>query len=151
MDGIDVDLLLADYAQIHGGKLFISGAAIQFVATRVTPAGRFISVFLAGVVRVGWNQHEAGHRLVVELLDADGGRVPIAGAAPDMHIAPDELGAFIADFTVGRAPQLLPGASTVMPVVVPVQCQVPSAGGYTLRVSVDGQECAHVGFQIVDA
>ncbi len=60
-------LLLCDHAAVAEGKLYINGAGWTAVRANVpAPMG------LAVLVRVGWNQSNVRHRVVLQLMTEDG-------------------------------------------------------------------------------
>ena len=57
---MEADLLLCDHAEAVNGKLYIMGAAWNLLQA----PGQAISIALAIVVKVGWDEADQGHDLV---------------------------------------------------------------------------------------
>ena len=68
-----VTMLLADYAQVADGKLTVVGGGWSLTGPEPSPFG------IAILVHVPWDQANRRHTLRLELVDADGVPVTIAG------------------------------------------------------------------------
>lgn len=145
------DIMLCDFAQVHQGKLFVSGAGINLLGTPSPAPPHPINVCVAGLISVPWTQTNQMHHLVVAVDDADNNRVQLATPAPGAVVAEGEEGAFTADFNVGRAPIMLAGEETLLPFVFPIAGEFPNLGSHVVIVSVDGTELARASFRILAA
>lgn len=87
---MDATLLLADFAQVAEGKLYISGGGWNFVGPKVGPSA------LGVLVQVPWNEANERHRWRLELLDEDGRAVTMPPDDRPLHIE--------GGFEVGRPP-----------------------------------------------
>jgi len=71
--------MLADFAQVHAGKLFVAGGGVQVA---MLP----IRLGVAGEIVVPWEYRSRRQQFRLDLVDADGRAVtlpsPIANAAP---------------------------------------------------------------------
>jgi hypothetical protein len=144
--------LLCDYAEVSGGKLFITGAGISQLGTVTTDPPHPVSVALAIVVRIPWGKTNQQHRLVIELLsEIDTGpaqRVPLGDQVPE-GVDQSLAGTIVALFNAGRAPTMLPGEETLMPVALPMQgLPLPRLGSYFFSISIDGTEVDRVSFRV---
>jgi hypothetical protein len=63
-----VNLLLADHADAVGGKLYINGGGWNVTGPQPVPFA------IAMLIEVPWDQTNTKHRVLLELLDADGKR-----------------------------------------------------------------------------
>lgn len=141
------DVMLCDFAQVHGGKLFVSGAAIGILATPSPQPPYPISAYIAGVVTVPWDQLDRPHRLVVAVDTADGERLQLVPAR-GLPTVDSEAGAFTADFTLSRSSLMKPGDDSLMPFAFGIQAPVPHLGAHVAIVELDGEEVARARFRI---
>lgn len=139
--------LLCDYAAVHpDGKLTIVGANITRLNTAVVEPPLHVNFALAVLVEIGWGETNKPHQLEISLV-FDGGeqgpqQIPLPG------INPKDEGVFKATFNAGRGPDLVPGEPTGLPIALPFHMlPLPSQGGYSFKVVIDGEEAAHVPFQ----
>jgi hypothetical protein len=65
-DCVDATLLLADFAQVSGGKLYITGGGWNFIGPKVGPTA------LGALIQVPWDEANQKHRWKLELVDDDG-------------------------------------------------------------------------------
>jgi hypothetical protein len=124
--GIRVQLMLADYAQIAGGKLFVSGGAWN---VRAAAAGQ---ISIAGTICTPWDLANRRHNLTLELIDEDDRAV----------VVPTPLGpqnyVMQAEFEVGRPPGLRQGTDLLAPFAIQVLLPPLEPRRYRFRVSVNG-------------
>ncbi|MEA2641914.1 MAG: hypothetical protein QOF51_3308 [Chloroflexota bacterium] len=134
-DEIQIDfLILGDYAEVLGGKLYLMGGAWDRIAIRDPAQPLRFSVALA--ILVPWVATNQTHTLRVTLEDADG----------------VEQGMFIeSTFVTGRPPELRPGTTQRVLLAVNSLGAAPPAGDYALVASVDGDERRRVGFVVVQS
>ena len=147
---MNVDVMLCDFAQVHQGKLFISGAAIGILATPSAEPPHPISAYIAGMITVAWDQTDRPHHLGVAVDTADGERVHLATGAPDGPHG-RQPGAFVADFTVARSALMKPGDDSLIPFAFGIQAAVPHLGAHVAMVEVNGIELARIRFRIAAA
>ena len=125
--------LLADAAQVVGGKLFVLGGAFDTLTAATFPAThRTLSLVL--VLEVGPGDRNRDLELTTKLFDEDG---------RDLRV--ESKGAF----RVG-APSTLPaGATSLIPIVTVFgNLQFPEPGGFVFIVEHDGQELARVPLRL---
>ena len=120
---INLQVVLADYAVTHDGKVMMAGAGW----TQVGP-GPFSSA-LAFMAKVPWDM--ADRRIVIraELVDEDGRAVTINGATLSLEIA----------FEVRRPDGVKPGSEIDQNVAVQIPpIELQAGRTYEWRVTVDG-------------
>jgi hypothetical protein len=149
---MDARVLFCDFAEVSGGKLFISGAGISLVAAMQQTAPYPLTASLAILVTVPSTETDRQHRLTVELLARgdDGGerRVPMTGPTPDT--LPGEDGLIIHPFLIERGPNIIDGEDVCVPLALPLsQFPLPQMGGYTFSVHIDDVEMDRAGFRLV--
>ena len=146
-----VTTLLCDHAQVSSdGKLFISGANINRLNSQCIQAPYTVDFALAVMIHIPWQATNQAHKLSIELVNDDPNgakRVPFAAATPNVDGV--DHGKLLADFNAGRAPQMVPGEETTMPLVVPFhRFNLPDTGGYYFDICVDGTSVATVPFRV---
>lgn len=124
------DIVLADFAQVVGGKLFISGGGVSGVHFHQRqPQGQpyVVSFAVAGTVTYDWDVAAGPHTIGFEVVDEDGHppvsvdgstRLPLAeGQSFDLaHTSPPVVGAEVVvpfAFFLPNVPLAAPGRYTV--------------------------------------
>jgi hypothetical protein len=137
---VKVTMLLADSAQVAGGKLFILGGGWSVIGPDPAPTA------IAIKIEVPWDQANRRHRLTLSLLDADG-RVATTQPEPGGQLQP--LAVLDGEFEVGRPVGLLPGT----PIDAPVALSIPPlplnpGSRYAWKLEIDGHsnDDWHVSF-----
>lgn len=133
---MEADLLLCDHAEAINGKLYIMGAAWNLLQAPNQP----ITVALAIVVKVGWDEADTSHELIAELLDADGERIVMNGEP----VAPSGR------FELGRPQGVKPGSTLNMPLAFNLSGLVLGVGQYEWRLLIDGEPIARAPFAVVE-
>jgi hypothetical protein len=114
---MDIDYaLIADYAEIVGGKLYLMGGGWDTTYTAETPV--VVKVAIAVGVRVPWN--ETGQAIPVRMTveDDDG----------EVFVSMD------GGVSVGRPEGLAPGSAQLTQVAANVAFNAPRFGGYRVLV-----------------
>lgn len=145
-DVMELDVMLCDYAQVAGTKLFISGANIDRMNLPAGTAPPYVANFAAaGIVRVPWNATNAEHRLTFRFLTQDG-HVPELGGG----VAVGEQGiAGEMRFNVGRPAQLASGDEQMVPFAFNLQgLPLATPGRFVLEFSLDGAVVRHLPFTV---
>jgi hypothetical protein len=125
-------LILADYGEVLGGKLYLMGGAWDRMGVRdPTQPMRFC---IALGMLVPWNATNQPHTFRVTLEDADG---QLQGTLVE------------SSFVTGRPPELAPGSTQRVLVAVNSLSAPPPAGEYAVVASIDGQERRRVSFAVV--
>jgi len=146
---VDVDALLADYAQVHAGKLYVTGAGINLLTPPVPGPPYVVHFALALTVTIPWQSTNQPHSLKVSLVDTDGERVQLA--EPTGDTPPDDRGKILAQFNAGRSPIMQPGEDTVLPIALPFfGLALPHPGSYRLIIEMDDVETAGKTFRVLD-
>lgn len=121
---IHMQVILADYAVTHDGKVMMAGAGWSQVGS-----GPFASA-LAFIAKVPWDQAHQPIAIHAELVDEDGHPVLVNGSPLALDIG----------FSVGRPDGLRPGSDIDQNLAVQIPPIALSPGkSYEWRVSVDGE------------
>jgi hypothetical protein len=118
-----VTLLLADSAQVAGGKLFILGGGITAIGPRPQPMAVAIRI------EVPWDRANVSHQWRIDLLDEDGHPLLVRDKPLVVH----------GRFEAGRPAGLKPGTPLSVPLAInfPTIPAVPGRS-YTWQFSIDG-------------
>jgi hypothetical protein len=146
---MDVQAWLCDYAQVAGGKLFVSGAAINLLRPAAIDPLR-VPLSLALLVTIPWTATNQRHKLTIELIpDSPGAeRVPLSDQmAPGQN--EDERGMVFAQFNAGRSPAMEPGEDSLLPIALPFAgLHLPGPGAYAFEIRVDGTHARRIPFRV---
>ena len=141
-----LDVMLCDFAQVAGEKLFISGANIdRIVLPPGTPPPYVIGFSAAGLVHVPWNATNVEHVLTFVLLTEDG---DVPELPPEAGVPEGGVGGQMG-FTVGRPPQLSGGEEQSVPFAFNFGgLPLMKAGRIGLALLLDGVESRRVPFTV---
>ena len=131
---MDVTLLLCDFAEAVNGKLYVMGGGWNVLFA----PGQPVTMSVAAVIAVPWDQTNRKHELALELLTEDGESVAME----------DETIAVTGEFELGRPPGIKPGSSLNAPFVWTFAGLVLESGGYEWKVSIDGEPVASRAFAV---
>lgn len=127
-------LLLADGAQVQGGKLYVLGGGwdrLQFPSYPST-----LPIGLAFGVRVPWNEANRKHSFVIRGMSTDGN---------------DELFRAEGEFEVGRPPGVPQGMSQIFQMAATLPLNIPKPGTYVVEAEIDsGKARRHLPFFAVE-
>lgn len=141
-----LDVMLCDHGEVAGGKLFISGAAIDRMDLPPDLPPPFVANFaVAGLVRVPWTATNSEHVLRFEFVTEDG-RIPAmpVGAEPGEGGIAGEM-----RFNVGRPPHATNGQEQLVPFAFNFQgLPLMATGRYVVVLSLDGTEMRRLGFGV---
>lgn len=128
--------MLADSAQVAGGKLYVLGGAFDTIHARSFPAlVRSLSVVLVTEVEPGERNRDL--RISIRLLDEDGVALGIESQGMMRVGAPSSLPA---------------GASSLVPLVGSfLGLRFPKPGGYVFIIEHDGGELGRLPFRVREA
>mgnify|MGYP001812899474 CR=1 FL=1 len=126
--------MLADAAQVQGGKLFVLGGGFDTISARSLPVvHRALSVAL--VAEVGPDERHRDLEITIILIDEDGNEMGVEAKGK---------------LRVGAPPNLPPGSSSIVPIVSPFyNIRFPEAKGYAFVVTFEEEELARVRFRVV--
>lgn len=125
-------MILADHADIVGGKLYLAGGGWDTISVASElPHRRMIG--LAVAVDVPWNQTNEAHSLTILVQDEDG----------------QEHAKIEGHLEVGRPPGFPRGQSQRAQLAVNLQIQFDKPGGYTVITSIDGHVGSRTVFRVI--
>ncbi len=144
--------MLCDFAEVSGGKLFITGAGISLLASPAPVPPYPVNVSLAILVSIPWTETDAQHVMTVELIcEASGAqkRVMLSDQLPEGH-DPADMGMIVFIFSAMRLPTMVDGDESSMPVSIPLfGLPLPELGPYFFSVRIDGREMDRASFRLI--
>jgi hypothetical protein len=145
---MQLDVMLADFAEVHQNKLFITGAGINLLV--VPPVQPYVVNFGVGLtVTVPWTATNQNHRLRIALVDRDEQIIPVFQPFPGIVIPEEDRGAIIANFNVGRAASMEVGEDSILPIAFQFPgLELPHPGSYKMTFEIDGTELAAARFRV---
>ncbi len=127
--------MLADAAQVQGGKLYILGGGFETIRARSVPVIHR-NVNLALIVEVGPDERNQDLDIVIDLIDEDGKAMGVQAKGR---------------LRVKDQPNIPPGAASVVPLVSPFyNVRFPEAKGYTFVVRHEEHELGRVRLRVVE-
>jgi hypothetical protein len=127
----NINMLLADAAQVAGGKLFILGGGWS----SITPGTPFA---VCGKIDIPWHQGTDWHTLRLELIDGDGNPflVPMGDSEE-----PEPLVFELPPYRSPIGPHVKPGTSLDWPFAVNIGPGLPllAATMYEWRITINGK------------
>jgi len=123
---VKLTLLLADWAEVLNGKLYVMGGGWTETGPQPVPAA------LAAILEVPWDETNRKHTVKFQLTDGDEQPVSVAGpmGAQRVEVA--------AEFEIGRPPGSTPGTSFNVPMALNLGALPLSPGKvYVWRCSID--------------
>lgn len=128
--------MLADAAQVQGGKLYVMGGGYETIKARAIPViHRNINVVV--IVEVGAEERNQDLDIVIDLIDEDGRPVGVNAKGR---------------LRVGDQPALPPGAPSLVPLVSPFyNIRFPEAKGYTFVIRHGDVELGRLRLRVVSA
>ena len=149
---MQVNIMMADFAEVHQNKLFITGAGINLMM--VAPVEPQVINFGIGLtVAVPWTATNQNHHLKIALVDSDEHVVPLFRVPPGM-VMPEgqQEGVITANFNVGRSASMEVGEDSIMPLAFQFpNLLIPHPGTYKITVDIDGSEVGCARFRVVAA
>ena len=149
---MDAKVLLCDFAEVSGGKLFISGAGIGVLASATPSPPLRTSVSLAVLVMLGVEDTDTPHKMTIELVYTAGAnetRVLLNDELPP-DADPADRGMILAQFMVPRSPQMSGEDELTLPMAIPLfGLPLPQVGLYYFSVRVDGREMDRATFRAI--
>jgi hypothetical protein len=133
-----IDAMLCDAVAVEGGKLYMQGGGWNIVMTTEFPV-KIARIGVAALVHVPYSKTNVLHRLLLQLQDDDGNRIPLGG----------EEGILEAQFNVGRPPTLQAGEEQLMPFAVNLDAlSFAKPGTYSFVFTLNSDELARLTFRI---
>src|SRR3954453_12606881 len=129
MNDLKVTLMLADFAQVAAGKLYVNGGGWSIMGPQPTPFAIVLDI------KVPWHGINVDHALRLDLLDADGQSVEV-----ETTDGPKPL-RLEGRFQATPAPGVKPGTQIDLPLAFNLPPQpIPAGGRYEWRLSIDEEE-----------
>ena len=126
--------MLADAAQVQGGKLFVLGGGFDTISARSLPVVHR-NLTLAMVAEIDPDERHRDLEITIRLVDEDGKALELEARGK---------------LRVGAPPNLPPGATSIVPIVSPFHnIQFTEAKGYAFVVAFEDEELARVRFRVV--
>jgi len=126
--------MLADAAQVQGGKLFVLGGGFDTISARSLPVVHR-NLTLAMVAEIEPDERHRDLEILIKLVDEDGKALDIEARGK---------------LRVGAPPNLPPGATSIVPIVSPFyNIQFTDAKGYAFIVTFEDAEIARIQFRVV--
>ena len=123
--------MLADAAEIVGGKLYVLGGGWDKLTVQALPANKNLSVALA--LRVPWHETNRQHRFQIEMTDENGAQsVSVEGATE-----------------VGRPVGIPQGQSQTVQLVINIEASLGKLGANVITARVNDSEERSVRFNVV--
>lgn len=126
--------MLADAAQVQGGKLFVLGGGFDTISARTVPVVHR-SLTLAMVAEVDPDERHRDLEIAISLIDEDGTPMDVEAKGK---------------LRVGAPPNLPPGSASIVPIVSPFyNIRFPEDKGYAFVVRFEDDELSRVRFRVV--
>ncbi len=126
-------LILADYAEIIGGKLYLTGGGWDVLTVNTGfPLTRPMG--LAAAFSVVWNETNQRHNVEIDIQTDDG----------------KSVGKVAAQFEVGRPAGIKAGQDQRFQLAANVPLNLSGPGTYVVVARVEGQEEGRVAFNVVE-
>lgn len=124
-------LILADAAQVVGGKLYLLGGGWD-VLTAAAGFPLQQRVTIAAAFTVPWTETNSPHNVEIEITDSDG----------------NSLGTITGRIEMGRPPGLPQGSDQRAQLATEIGLNFPAAGTYVIVARVEGREEKRVAFRV---
>ena len=121
---MEVTLLLCDFAEAVNGKLYVMGGGWNVLFA----PGQPVSMSVAAIIAVPWDQTNRRHELSLDLLDVDGAPIEIEGQEITVT----------GEFELGRPPGVKPGTTFNAPFVWTFAGLALGEGNYEWKLNIDG-------------
>jgi hypothetical protein len=123
-------LILADFAEVIGGKLYLMGGGWEAIGGDALPITRALGIAVG--VRVPWAETNQRHTVEIEVQDEDGLQL----ARIDGH------------FEVGRPPGIPTGHAQRFQLAMNMHLAFQHAGGYLVVGRLNGESLARTPFRV---
>jgi hypothetical protein len=132
---LEATMLLCDFAEEVGGKLYIMGGGWS----RILKSGLPTPMSLAVKLSIPWDQAETLHKVTIRLVTVDGELVAKEGQPVRVM---GEIGA-------GKPPGLRPGTPLDLPFAVRFEGISLDPGEYRWELEVDDEQIAAASFEVM--
>jgi hypothetical protein len=127
-------LILADWAQIVGGKLYLQGGGWDVLVIRA-PFPVTQPIAIAASFSVPWEATNQRHDVEIEIQTEDGVELTKLGG----------------QFELGRPPGIKPGQAQRFQIAANTGLSLQSPGTYVVIARLQGQEVGRTSFNVVSA
>ena len=124
-------LILADAAEVVGGKLYLMGGGWDRLTVNSQPAKKNLAVALA--LRVPWHETNRQHAFRIDMTDEDGAQIVSVNGVSE----------------VGRPAGIPPGQPQLVQLVVNFDATFEKLGTYVITARVNDSQERSVRFNIV--
>jgi hypothetical protein len=149
---MDAKVILCDFAEVSGGKLFITGAGLSLVASGTAEAPYRVNFALAVLGQIAWEDTDLQHRMNIELVytgDGNESRVMLTDSLPE-GTSQSDVGTIVGLFVAPRSPAMIQTDEWAMPMAVPFfGLGLPQLGSYYFSVRIDGREMDRAAFRVL--
>jgi hypothetical protein len=127
-----VTIMLADFAQVVNGKLYIMGGGWSLIGPQPSMSA------VAVKIEIPWTETNRKHSLKLELLDTEHHSVIVPTPIGESPVV------ITGDFEVGRPAGLIPGTPIDVPMAFPIGPLPLKLGErYVWKLSIDGETNAN--------
>jgi hypothetical protein len=130
-DDIQLNLMLAEYAQLHAGKLFVAGGGL--LALYAVTGNSLHQIAVCGTITLPFAELNLEHTIAIGLFDQDGKSVMVPTPMGDQAFRIE------AKLNAALPAPLQRGSALPMPFAVYFGIPI-AAGTYYFQVTVDGIE-----------
>ena len=149
---MDAKVVMCDFAEVSGGKLFISGAGLALLASGTPTPPYRVNITLAVLGLITPADTDVQHKMTIELVHVGTSmetRVMLTDELPEGG-DPADRGMIIAYFVAPRSAEMLPNDEWSMPMAIPLfGLGLPELGAYYFSVRIDGREMDRTTFRVM--
>lgn len=143
---LKIDQMLADFAQVHERKLFISGAGIN-VLNAIPDVGSFIVRFCLAITIRASHEDAGQHKLRISILDPSGNSVTIT-ENQGSEIGSQDMGKLIGTLSLSSPPAERIDRESIIPLAFGFgPLRVPQPGSYQLITEI-GSVTSPINFDV---
>jgi hypothetical protein len=126
-------LILADAAQVVGGKLYLIGGGWDVLTVNQSfPSARHCAVAVS--FRIPWNETNQKHNVEIEIVSEDGDK---------------QLTKIAGQVEAGRPAGLPPGQDQRAQLAAEMTLQFPEPGAFAVFARIEGQDVGRTPFRVV--
>lgn len=148
MAEIEIDAFLADSVEAANGKIYALGAGWSIITAATFPA-QHPRIGLGILIRVPYTMTNQQHKVEVSLQDSDGVILHVAQNPADSSQSISKL---VAEFNVGRPPQLTPGDPQIVALAMNLDGLIfEQPGSYSFCIEIDGTELKRLPLRLLSS